>query len=269
MRAVGIVLCGGKSQRMGRAKAWLPWQGQPMVSHVVGVLLRAVDEVIVVASETLELPPLEARVVRDREPELGPLAGIREGLAQMEAELAYVTGTDAPFLTPAFVQALLSHEGAAAPELDGYVQTLAAVYPRAGLPRAEALLETGRMRPLHLLEAMNYRKLGAHELPDLDSVRGFNTPAEYLRAVRKSDGDATATLAFREPAPIGARQRVLAVPVGTLTEVLAHAPTAPRLLPGENGAEFVLASFGRRSVVRDGAIPIGPGEQVILPGAFP
>ncbi len=269
MRAVGIVLCGGKSQRMGRAKAWLPWQGQPMVSHVVGVLLRAVDEVIVVASETLELPPLEARVVRDREPELGPLAGIREGLAQMEAKLAYVTGTDAPFLTPAFVRALLSHEGAAALELDGYVQTLAAVYPRAGLPRAEALLETGRMRPLHLLEAMNYRKLGAHELPDLDSVRGFNTPAEYLRAVRKSDGDATATLAFREPAPIGARQRVLAVPVGTLTEVLAHAPTAPRLLPGENGAEFVLASFGRRSVVRDGAIPIGPGEQVILPGAFP
>ena len=269
MRAAGIVLCGGKSQRMGRAKAWLPWRGQPMVSHVVGVLLRAVDEVVVVASEKLELPPLDARVVRDREPELGPLAGIREGLAQMEAELAYVTGTDAPFLTPAFVRALLSHEGAAALELDGYVQTLAAVYPRAGLPRAEALLETGRMRPLHLLEAMNYRKLGAHELPDLDSVRGFNTPAEYLRAVRKSDGDATATLAFREPAPIGARQRVLAVPVGTLTEVLAHAPTAPRLLPGENGAEFVLASFGRRSVVHDGAIPIGPGEQVILPGAFP
>ncbi len=269
MRASGIVLCGGKSQRMGRAKAWLPWQGQPMVSHVVGVLLRAVDEVVVVASQKLELPPLDARVVRDREPERGPLAGIREGLAQVEAELAYVTGTDAPFLTPAFVQALLSHEGAAALELDGYVQTLSAVYPRAGLPHADALLETGRMRPLHLLEAMDYRKLGADELPDVDSVRGFNTPAEYLRAVRKWDGDATATLVFRESAPIGAGRRVLAVPVGTLTEVLAHAPTAPRLAPGDEGAEYVLASFGRRSAIRDGAIPIGPGEQVIVPDAFP
>lgn len=269
MRAAGIVLCGGKSERMGRAKAWLPWRGQPMVSHVVGVLLRVVDEVVVVASEELDLPPLEARVVRDREPALGPLAGIREGLAQIEAELAYVTGTDAPFLTPAFVQALLCHQGAAALELDGYVQTLAAVYPRAGLPRAEALLETGRMRPLHLLEAMDYRKLGAHELPDLDSVRGFNTPAEYLRAVREWDGDATATLAFRESASIGAGPHVLAVPVGTLTEVLAHAPRAPRLLPGEDGAEYILASFGRRRVVRDGAIPIGPGEQVIVPDAFP
>ena len=46
-----------------------------MVAHVVSVVRSAVDEVVVVASEKLELPRLDARVVRDREPELGPLAG--------------------------------------------------------------------------------------------------------------------------------------------------------------------------------------------------
>lgn len=266
MRAAGIVLCGGRSKRMGRAKAWLPWRGQPMVSHVVGVLLRVVDEVVVVASEKLELPPLDARVVRDREPGLGPLAGIREGLAEVEAELAYVTATDAPFLTPAFVRSLLAHGRAAAPELDGYVQSLAAVYPRAAVPRAEALLEAGRLRPLHLLEAMDYQKVEADELPDADSVRGFNTPDEYLRAVRTLDRDATATLVF------GDSRVVLEVPVGTLTEVLAHASTALPLQRGgqsDGGAEVVLASFGRRHALRDGAIPIGPGEQVIVPDGFP
>ena len=65
---------------MGRAKAWLPWRGQPMVAYVVSVVRPLVDEVVVVASRNLELPPLDAQVVRDRKPELGPLAGIREGL---------------------------------------------------------------------------------------------------------------------------------------------------------------------------------------------
>ena len=35
MGTAGIVLCGGKSSRMGRAKAWLPWCGRPLVAHVV------------------------------------------------------------------------------------------------------------------------------------------------------------------------------------------------------------------------------------------
>ena len=42
-----IVLCGGRSTRMGRAKAWLPWCGRPLVAHVVETLRPAFDEVVV------------------------------------------------------------------------------------------------------------------------------------------------------------------------------------------------------------------------------
>ena len=125
---------------MGRDKAWLPWRGQPMIAHVVSILRPLVDEVVVVASDGLELPPLDARVVRDREPALGPLAGIREGLEQIRTDFAFVTGTDAPFLSPAFVTKLLSCGCAVAPEIDGHFQTLAAVYPRSALERIDAML---------------------------------------------------------------------------------------------------------------------------------
>ena len=46
MAAAAIILCGGKSSRMGRAKAWLPWRGQPMVAHVVSFVRPVVDEVV-------------------------------------------------------------------------------------------------------------------------------------------------------------------------------------------------------------------------------
>jgi molybdopterin-guanine dinucleotide biosynthesis protein A len=264
MRAAGIVLCGGRSSRMGRAKAWLPWQGRPMLVHVVDVLRRAVDEVCVVSSGRFDLPALDVPVVDDREPHRGPLAGIREGLAHVQAELAYVTATDAPWLEPGFVRALLSHGRAAAPEVDGFVQTLAAVYPRAALPCAEALLEAGRMRPLHLLEAAGYRKVPADALPGVRAVRGFNTPDEYLAAVRECEPGARATLEFLGRSRMILGRRELEVPIGTLAELLAHARPALELMEDGRVARPFLVSLDGRSFVRDGRIPVGPGEHAIV-----
>ena len=264
MASAGIVLCGGLSSRMGRAKAWLPWRGRPMLAHVVDVLGGVVDEVVVVSSTRLEPPPVDAPVLRDRQPELGPLAGIREGLAHVKAELAYVTGTDAPFLDPAFVKTLLGQGGAAAPEMDGHVQTLAAVYPRSGLAAAESLLAAGRLRPLFLLEAVGYRKLGEGELPGTRSLRGFNTPAEYLAAVAEVDPAATATLELLGRARLAVGRRELEVPVGTLGEVLAHARPAAELCEGDRVARPYLVSLDGRQFVRDARIPIGAGEHVVV-----
>jgi molybdopterin-guanine dinucleotide biosynthesis protein A len=260
----GIVLCGGLSSRMGRDKAWLPWCGRPLVDHVVESLRQNVDEVVVVASAELDLPPLDALVVRDREPELGPMGGIREGLAHVSAKFAFVTGTDVPFLAPAFVKGLLAYECAAAVELDGIVQNLCAVYPRAALPAAEALIAEGRLRSLHLLEEMGYRRVPADAIPDAESVRGFNTPGEYLLAVRRVDPQATATLEFLGRARLALGRRELEVPVGTLAEVLAHTRPALDLVDGARVARPYLVSLGGRTFVRDVTIPIGPDEQVIV-----
>lgn len=259
-----MVLCGGRSSRMGRPKAWLPWRGRPMVAHVVSVLREVVDEVVVVTSADLDPPPLPARIVRDLEPGEGPLAGIAEGLAHVESELAYVCGTDAPFLTAAFVRTVLGTGGAAAPEVDGFVQTLAAAYPREAREPARALLAAGRRRPLELLEAVGYRKLRADELPDLDSVRGFNTPEAYLAAVAEDGQPATAALEFVGHPRQLAGCASLRVPVGSLGQVLSHAPAPLELCRGDRVAPPFLVSLGGRDFVRDTRIPVGPGERVIV-----
>lgn len=263
--AAAIVLCGGRSTRMGRPKALLPWRGRRMVEHVVEVLRGAVDEVVAVTSEELDLPPVRARVVRDAESGLGPLGGLAAGLAAVEAPTAYATSTDAPFLSPAFVRAVLAVGEAAAPFVDGFVQTLAAAYPsRDGAREARRLLVEGRRRPLDLLEALDYRALPAGELPELRSLRGFNTPEEYLAAVKGETGDATAVLEFVGRVRDVAGCDSIRVPVGTLESVLERAPTPLVLCDDGRVAPPFQVSLGGSDFVRDGRVPVGPDERVVV-----
>jgi molybdopterin-guanine dinucleotide biosynthesis protein A len=266
MSRAGIVLCGGRSSRMGRAKAWLPWFGGALVEVLVERLGSIVDEVIVVTSATLDLPALPARIVEDREPGLGPLAGLREGLAAARAERAFVTSVDAPFLTRAFVEGLFAMGGAAAPISEGHVQVLSAVYPCDAYRCADALLRQGTRRPLALLEALDYKPIELPASGDASGIppawRGFNTPAEYLAAVRAIDPDATAEVELLGRVALAQPTSKFRVPVGTLGMVLSALPGSLGLVDGDRVAKAHLVSLGGRDLVRDLAVPVGPGERV-------
>ncbi|MBW2282759.1 MAG: NTP transferase domain-containing protein [Deltaproteobacteria bacterium] len=249
---------------MGRPKALLPWRGVTLVETVTNVLRQAVDEVVVVTSGEFALPHLNATVVRDREPRLGPLGGIRDGLHAIRSDLAFVASTDAPFLSASFVRAMLAFGRPAACDVDGHVQTLCAVYERGHAELSDSLIRQGRMRPLFLLEHSGFRRVSADEVPDVKSIRGFNTPAAYLAALGEAPDARTATLEF-----VGnARQRTGAsridVPVGTLGDILRrHGPDDIVQEDGEIGSHY-LVSLNGCDFVRDPGIPIGPGDCVIL-----
>ena len=228
---------------MGRPKALLPWRGRTLIEHVVSVLGSVVDEVIVVGSAELELPSLEARVVTDREPRLGPLGGLRDGLEAASAELLYATSTDAPFLSAAFVEKVLSYGTAAAPHVDGYVQPLAAAYPRALAEMAGTLIREQRMRPLFLLEAGDFRRIAPDELPDLDSLRNLNTPDAYLEALRDAGEQGPVTVELLGLARQKTKTETLAVDMGTLAQVLDSVeerfPQLELLSNGTPGSHFL------------------------------
>src|SRR5262245_21810446 len=102
MNVAGIVLCGGRSSRMGRPKAWLPFGGELMLARVVRLLREEADPVVVVAAPDQDVPPLPAEVVvvRDEEKGRGPLQGLAAGLDALRgrAEAAYLSSCDVPFL---------------------------------------------------------------------------------------------------------------------------------------------------------------------------
>ena len=100
MTAGGIVLCGGKSTRMGRSKALLPFGPETMLQRVVRLLGSVVQPIVAVAAVDQALPTLPASVIvtRDERGGRGPLEGLRAGLKALppEVEGAYVTSCDVP-----------------------------------------------------------------------------------------------------------------------------------------------------------------------------
>ena len=214
MRTAGIVLCGGRSSRMGMPKAWLPFGGELMLPRVVRVLSAAVDPVVVVAAPGQDVPPLPEGVVivRDDVEGRGPLGGLAAGLAALEgaADAVYLSSCDVPLLTPAFVARVVSHlSGGRKPPVPGNTQAayaprsevlaavpfigdrlhpLAAAYRVEVLPVVREMLAANRLRLMDLFDLVPTRVIEAPELadadPDLLSLRNVNTPEEYEAALK-------------------------------------------------------------------------------------
>jgi molybdopterin-guanine dinucleotide biosynthesis protein A len=191
----GIVLAGGRSTRMGRPKAALPWQGSTLVASVAQVLAETLDgPVVVVGAPGQVLPRLPGGVetARDTSPGRGPVEGLAAGLRAVRdrSSAAYVSATDVPLLQPAFVRLVagMLTEGidAAVPRVGGRMHPLAAAYRASLLPVVERLIAQGQLRATDLLGAVPVRWLAEAELravdPDLDSLRNLNTPEEYEAA---------------------------------------------------------------------------------------
>ena len=60
MRFGGIVLCGGKSSRMGASKAHLQFGPETLLQRIVRIMAQALDPLVVVAAEGKELPVVDS-----------------------------------------------------------------------------------------------------------------------------------------------------------------------------------------------------------------
>lgn len=190
----GIVLCGGKSSRMGRPKAWLPFGDEVLLQRVVRLLSEVVRPIVVVAAQGQDLPhlPSDVLIVRDEHEALGPLAGLAAGLAALngKADAAYASSCDVPLLKPEFVRHMTGLRGdydLVIPRDGKYHHPLAAVYRTTVESAVRQLIAENRLRPFFLLERVRSREVDVAELravdPELESLRNTNTPEEYAAAL--------------------------------------------------------------------------------------
>jgi len=192
--AGGIVLCGGRSTRMGVPKATLPFGPETMLQRVVRLLGTVVSPIVVVAAREQSVPevPADVKITHDEREQRGPLEGLRAGLKALpdSVDVAYITSCDVPLLEPAFVTRmveLLGDHDIAVMEIDGFPHPLSAVYRRDTLRHVEALLEQDKLRPVFLFDAVRTRRVRPEEMlsadPQLRTLRNLNTREDYLAAL--------------------------------------------------------------------------------------
>jgi molybdenum cofactor guanylyltransferase len=190
----GIVLCGGKSTRMGRPKLSLPFGSETMLARVVLIITEVVSPVVVVAAPGQELPelPVGTLVTRDEILDQGPLGGLAAGMAALRgrADAVYASSCDVPLLKAEFVRAMLEALGThelAIPRDGEFHHPLAAVYRTSLEVRVGRLISEGRLRPLFLVQESDARLVDVSELRAVDStlnsLRNTNTPEEFREAL--------------------------------------------------------------------------------------
>ena len=96
----GFILAGGRSRRMGRDKAQLPWGDQTFLSHAINRMEQVCNAVFVVG-ETLgaTVPILKDAFAGD-----GPLAGLHTALVQSKTDWNLVLPVDMPLISPALLR---------------------------------------------------------------------------------------------------------------------------------------------------------------------
>jgi molybdopterin-guanine dinucleotide biosynthesis protein A len=167
----GFVLAGGKSSRMGRDKALLPWGEGTLVDHVAEVVRAGVGNVTVIGRDVSDLVAGQ-----------GPLAGLWTALAGTDASWALIAAVDMPNLTIGFVRELAeaarrSEADAVVCEVQGRLHPLCAAYHRGLLPAVEAAV---RSKSLKMHDFLSTIRVERWPVFDPDLLANLNTPEELL-----------------------------------------------------------------------------------------
>jgi molybdenum cofactor guanylyltransferase len=142
-----VILAGGQSRRMGRDKAWLEVDGQPLILRQIH-LARQVGAagVFISGRPGRNYSKLKCPVLKDKFRDAGPLAGIERALHKIGSPFLLVLAVDLPHLTPSVLRLLLAQctaQTGAIPRVNGQIEPLAAFYPRNSHSLAVSLLSAG------------------------------------------------------------------------------------------------------------------------------
>jgi molybdopterin-guanine dinucleotide biosynthesis protein A len=264
---------------MGTPKAALEWHGSTLLRRAVGILARVADGPVVVvraAGQDLPVLPAGTMVVEDPAEGKGPVQGIAAGLAALagQAEAAFVSSTDMPFLHPAFVRHVLRvvrEDGVdvCLPVARGYMQPLAAAYRTSLAGTVARLVKEDRLRPAFLFGECAVRRLDDAALksdpllaaldPELDSVLNVNEPGDYQAARARPAPEVTVRLfGALAGALAGAGQPEGPRPVRAAT-VQAAADAVCLRFDGR-----VTAALNGDQATRDGTTPLATGDTVFF-----
>lgn len=189
MSTVGFAVAGGRSQRMGRDKALLPWADTDLLGHALARLGRVTDEVRILPGPERRYTDRGVALDLDLAPHQGPLAGLLAALEGASGRAAVLLGIDLPLVPSRLLERLV----ALGPSVDAIVpvsprgpEPLCAVYGAACLEAVRRCVAAGDLKMTGFWPDVRVREVGPEELEAFgDPAELFlnvNAPEDYERA---------------------------------------------------------------------------------------
>jgi len=180
-----VLLAGGESRRMGRDKATIELDGQPLWKRQLEILrLLRPERMFVSARRTPAWLPEDVDLLLDDPPSRGPLSGLTNALAAMRTTHLLALAIDMPFIRSETLRNLWSFAQTGrgvVPVIGVRVEPLAAIYPaEAAAEFSEALAgaDFSLHRVIRKLAADKKVKLCAVRVEDQHLYRSVNEPGD-------------------------------------------------------------------------------------------
>ncbi len=181
-----FVLTGGRSSRMGSDKALLSWAGETLIQRMLAIAREVCGQVFISGSR--ERYGNLGDVIEDAQSGLGPLSGLQAALHATQTDLNLILSVDLPLMTPEFLVWLLQRarsgeQRITAPEAQGRLQPLCAIYHREVVSLADEALAEGDLKVTRLFARTTTRIIGEREIRaagfEPSIFTNVNTPGEY------------------------------------------------------------------------------------------
>jgi molybdenum cofactor guanylyltransferase len=179
----GLILAGGASTRMGQDKAVLNYHGESQLQWTYRLLSEHVEQCFISVRPDQRDEPTRAALpqIVDRQPGLGPIAGIESALAAHPNAAWLILACDLPFISAATLKHLIQHREPARVATayrsahDGFPEPLCAIWE----PRSSEAIATWRAKgkdcPRKVLINSDTALINLPEARMLDNI---NTPQE-------------------------------------------------------------------------------------------
>lgn len=187
----GVILAGGKSDRMGKNKALMLLDGRRLIDLVIAVLREVFADLLIVTNRPELYADLQLPIVGDVYPDKGALGGIYSAIYHAPTPYCFVVACDMPFLNTAVIRYLTSqivNNDVVMPDIHGEMEPLHAIYSKTCLQPILRCLEANRLKIISFLPDVRVCTVVASDIqrfdPNLLGFQNLNTPEEFQAAER-------------------------------------------------------------------------------------
>ncbi|SFV56111.1 Molybdopterin-guanine dinucleotide biosynthesis protein MobA [hydrothermal vent metagenome] len=178
-----VIFAGGKSRRMGKDKALLPFGDSQSLTHYQHTKLKKDFKDIYISAKKNKFD-FPCKIIKDIYPESSPLVALLSIFKTLETKEVFVLSVDTPFIDSRIIQHIMEtkREGAdiiVAKSPKG-IQPLCACYHRSIVPLLEAQYNIKNHKLTDLLHLANIKQVPFKEEYPFTNL---NHPKEYNAAL--------------------------------------------------------------------------------------